>query len=193
MSSASLCKFIPCICRGGGWAGRHAPSMASDCRGQSEPAHSAGRWKGRHRPKPLHRAATRRRLSAGAEGFESLRRSAEHGFTLIEMLVALAIFSLAALALMRLETATAATTARLQDQALAQMVARNIAVETMTDPVPPAFGEASGETVNAGRRWIWTRRTGRSPEPRIQQILIHVARVGGAESATLTIFRRAPQ
>ena len=116
-----------------------------------------------------------------------------NGFTLVEMLVALAIFSLAALALLRLETATVAITGRLQEQALAQMVARNIAVETMTDPVPPAYGDARGETVNAGRRWIWTRRTGRSPEPRIQEIVIHVARQGGPEAATLTIFRRAPQ
>lgn len=114
------------------------------------------------------------------------------GFTLIEMLVALAIFSLAALALMRLEGATVSNTARLQDQALAQMVARNIAVETMTDPVAPAFGEARGETVNAGRKWLWTRRTARSPEPRIQQILIQVASDRGPEAATLTIFRKAP-
>ena len=109
------------------------------------------------------------------------------------MLVALAIFSLAALALLRLETATVATTARLQDQALAQIVARNIAVEAMTDPQPPAFGTVQGEAINAGRRWSWTRITGRSPEPRIQQILIRVASDRGPEAATLTIFRRAPQ
>ena len=36
----------------------------------------------------------------------------ENGFTLIEMLVALAVFSLAALALLRLEGATVASTAR---------------------------------------------------------------------------------
>ena len=115
------------------------------------------------------------------------------GFTLIEMLVALAIFSLAALALLRLEGATVSSTARLQEQALAQITARNIAVETLTDPAPPAFGTIGGETVNAGRRWTWTRSTGRSPEPRIQQILIRVTSPRGPESATLTIFRRGPQ
>ena len=46
----------------------------------------------------------------------------ESGFTLIEMLVALAIFSLAALALLRLQGATVTTTGQLQDQALAQIV-----------------------------------------------------------------------
>jgi general secretion pathway protein I len=129
----------------------------------------------------------------GRNGFTPLWRSAEHGFTLIEMLVALAIFSLAALALLRLEGATVSSTARLQEQALAQIVARNIAVETLTDPVPPPFGEGRGETVNAGRSWTWTRRTARSPEPRIQQIMIIVGSPRGPEGAALTIYRRGPQ
>ncbi len=120
------------------------------------------------------------------------RSGAEAGFTLIEMLVALAIFSLAALALLRLGGATATNSARLNDQAIAQIVARNIAVETITDPEPPPFGTLNGEAVNAGRRWAWTRTTGRSPEARIQQIEISVVdAAGGPGRATLTIFRRA--
>lgn len=109
------------------------------------------------------------------------------------MLVALAIFSLAALALLRLEGATVSNTGRLEDQAVAQIVARNIAVETMTDPVPPAFGSDGGRAVNGGRSWNWTRTTGRSPEPRIQMITIAVRSERGPEGATLTIFRRAGQ
>lgn len=115
------------------------------------------------------------------------------GFTLIEMLVALAIFSLAALALLRLGGATAANSARLNDQALAQMVAKNLAVETLTDPAAPAFGATAGEAVNAGRRWRWTRNVMRSPEARIQQIEIRVEpEAGGPGRASLIVFRRAP-
>ena len=115
------------------------------------------------------------------------------GFTLIEMLVALAIFSLAALALLRLGGATATNSAGLSDQALAQIVARNIAVETLTDPQPPAFGATQGDAVNAGRRWRWTRTVGRSPEARIQQIEIAVVpEAGGPGRAGLTVFRRGP-
>ncbi|MEA3053082.1 MAG: ral secretion pathway protein [Sphingomonadales bacterium] len=117
----------------------------------------------------------------------------ERGFTLIEMLVALAVFSLAAVALLRLEGATVSTTALLQEQALAQIVARNLAVEALTDPEPPAFGATHGEAMNAGRQWRWVRVVGRSPEPRIQQIRIEVRSERGPEAANLTLFRRGPR
>lgn len=115
----------------------------------------------------------------------------ESGFTLIEMLVALAIFSLAALALLRLGGATATNSARLADQQVAQIVANNLAAEALTDPAAPAFGSLTGEAVNGGRRWTWTRTVARSPEARIQQIEISVANVdGGPGRARLTVFRR---
>jgi general secretion pathway protein I len=132
-------------------------------------------------------------VSSDRETGFTLRRSAEHGFTLIEMLVALAVFSLAALALLRLEGATVSTTALLQEQALAQIVARNLAVEALTDPQPPAFGATRGEAVNAGRKWRWVRVVVRSPEPRIQQIRIEVRSDRGPEAANLTLFRRGPR
>jgi general secretion pathway protein I len=119
------------------------------------------------------------------------RRRGEAGFTLIEMLVALAIFSLAALALLRLGGATAANSARLTDQALAQVVARNLSVEVLTDPAPPAFGTQTGVLTNAGRQWRWVRVVERSPEPRIQLITIRVQGLQGPGAANLIVFRRA--
>ena len=107
------------------------------------------------------------------------------------MLVALAIFSLAALALLRLGGATATNSARLTEQALAQTVARNLAVELITDPQAPAFGTETGALANAGRQWRWTRVVARSPEARIQLITISVRGDQGIGAATLTVFRRA--
>jgi len=119
-------------------------------------------------------------------------RRPEEGFTLIEMLVALAIFSLAALALLRLGGATATNSARLGDQAMAQIVANNVANELLSDPGAPPFGTATGQAINGGRRWAWTRNVARSPEARIQQIEIQVTSLeGGPGRAQLTIFRRA--
>lgn len=116
----------------------------------------------------------------------------EAGFTLIEMLVALAVFSLAALALLRLAGASATNSARLADQAMAAIVARNLAVETLSDPGPPPFGTQNGVAVNANRRWLWTREVARSPEPRIRQVTITVApEAGGPGRARLVLFRSA--
>lgn len=118
-------------------------------------------------------------------------RSHEQGFTLVEMLVALALFSLAALALLRLGGATAGNAARLQDQALAFIVARNLAIGLLTDPQPPPFGRSGGQVVNGGRTWTWSRTVARSPEARIQQIEIQVVgEAGGPGRASLTAYRR---
>src|SRR3546814_11948270 len=74
------------------------------------------------------------------------------------MLVALAVFSLAALALLRLQGVTLRTAADLDQRVVAQAVARNLAIETLTDPVPPVIGASAGTTTNAGPPWHWARR-----------------------------------
>lgn len=130
-------------------------------------------------------------MSAGTKGFTSSKRSAEHGFTLIEMLVALAIFSLAALALLRLEGATLTGTARLADTTTAQIVARNLAVELLTDPAPPSLGEASGQVANAGATWNWRRTATRTDDVRIVRIDLAVADAAGHPLTRLSIARAA--
>lgn len=119
-----------------------------------------------------------------------MSRDAERGFTLVEVLVALAIFSLAALALLRLQGAAIGTTGRLDDKAMAAIVARNLAVEVMTDVAAPAFGTTAGVETNAGRQWPWTRQVSRTPDQRLQRIDIRVAS-DGATAAALTVVRRA--
>src|SRR3546814_4644313 len=72
-------------------------------------------------------------------------RGEEQGFTLLEMLVALAVFSLAALALVRLQGVTLHTAADLDSKAMGQIVARNLMVEVQTDPAPPRSEEHTSE------------------------------------------------
>ena len=111
------------------------------------------------------------------------------GFTLIEMLVALAIFSLAALALLRLESATLLGTQRLADTTVAQIVARNLAVGLLTDPRPPAFGSDQGEVTNAGAVWRWVRETRRTDDVRIVRIDLAVTDAAGRPMTRLSLAR----
>lgn len=115
----------------------------------------------------------------------------DEGFTLVEVLVALAIFSLAALALLRLQGAAFGTVAHLDDRAIGGIVARNQAVEALTDATAPAFGTRAGVERNAGRDWRWTRVVRRTADVRLQRIDIAVTAADGNRVATLTLVRRA--
>lgn len=116
-------------------------------------------------------------------------RKRDGGFTLIEMMVALAVFSLAALALIRLEGATLRSTGILDETLTAQMVARNVAVEALTDAQPPAAGASSGNESNGGRDWSWTRQVTPMGDAGTLRIDVAVAD-GGAPIARLMVVRR---
>lgn len=113
----------------------------------------------------------------------------EDGFTLIELMVALAIFSLAALALLRLEGATLKSTATIADNAIGQIVVRNLAVQVLTDARAPAIGEAQGNVVNAGRTWRWVQNTKTTADPRIVRVDIRVLDDRGRGAGAISLAR----
>lgn len=104
-------------------------------------------------------------------------------------MVALAVFSLAALALIRLEGATIRSTRLLGDTIMAQMVARNVAVDAITAPAPPALGRSSGVEQNGGRAWRWTREVRRTGDAQILRIDVAVMDAGGRAVGRLTMIR----
>ncbi|WP_300114831.1 type II secretion system minor pseudopilin GspI [Sphingobium sp.] len=116
-------------------------------------------------------------------------RQGEGGFTLLEMLVALAVFSLAALALVRLQGVTLRTAADLDSKAMGQIVARNLMVDVQTDPVPPSIGEEDGEVSNGGRRWRWSRMVKPTDDRRLLQVDLTVDGQPGASPVALSFVR----
>lgn len=122
-------------------------------------------------------------------------RPPRNGFTLLEIMVALAIFSLAALAMVRLQGYSVRSTANLGDSSMAWQVARNVAVEILTNPGPPTLGETSGEEVNGGQNWRWTATTAKTDDARLVRVDIAVTGTGNAalRKAQLTIARPVEQ
>lgn len=116
-------------------------------------------------------------------------RSAEHGFTLLEMMVALVVFSLAALALVRLQGFTLRSAADLDSKALGQIVARNLMVDVQTDPTPPSVGEEEGEVENGGRNWRWTRTVKKTDDERLLQVDLTVQGQAGTSPSVLSFVR----
>lgn len=116
-------------------------------------------------------------------------RARADGFTLIEVMVALAVFSLAALALLRLEGATLRSTGVLQSTLLAQMVARNVAIEAVTDAQPPVNGASGGVEQNGGRTWRWTRQVSDTGAADVLRVDVAVADERGAVLGRITMVR----
>ena len=115
--------------------------------------------------------------------------TAERGFTLLEMLVALAVFSLAALALVRLQGVTLHTAADLDSKAMGQIVARNLMVEVQTDPAPPSLGSEEGDVDNGGRRWHWTRAVRATDDRRLLRVDLTVDGQAGSSPVVLSFVR----
>lgn len=119
------------------------------------------------------------------------RPAPEQGFSLLEMLVALAVFSLAALALVNLAGENAKSAGVVEQRMLAAVVAENRAIATLT-AADVIAGDASGTEEQAGRLWNWSERITETEDAGILRVDIAV-REAGAEQvvADLTLFRSA--
>ena len=113
----------------------------------------------------------------------------ESGFTLVEIMVALAVFSLAVLALLRLETATIRGARVLDDSLIAGIVARNVANDAVTEARPPVAGRTTGSEVNDGRDWTWVRQVTPTGNASIVRIDVAVRNRAGQIVGRTTAIR----
>ncbi len=97
------------------------------------------------------------------------------GFTLIEILVALAIVAVSLAAGMRALAQAADAASTLKARTLALWVAENnLARAQLTTPWPDV-GASSGEETQAGERFVWRASIAPTPNPAFRRIDIVVA------------------
>jgi len=118
------------------------------------------------------------------------RRAADRGFTLIEMLVALSVFSLAVLALLNLSGENARTATLVQEQVLAGVVADNRAVEAMLMPLAELAAADDGVEEAGGSPWRWRRTLADTSDPAIVRVDVEVGHPDTPQVlAHLSVFR----
>lgn len=112
------------------------------------------------------------------------------GFSLIEMLVALTVFSLVVLALLNLAGENTRAAVVIHERVMAGLVAENLAAEAMLAGSPALREHASGERETGDMNWRWSRRLQATDNPRIARIDITVTAADGEQiAAELSLFR----
>lgn len=100
------------------------------------------------------------------------RRSA--GFTLIEVVVAMAVVALGLLAVFRVVSDTVNNTSHLRDRTFAEWIADNLLTEIRLRGSLPSVGSASGTVDYAGREWAWESTVSETPVPDLVRVDVEV-------------------
>lgn len=112
------------------------------------------------------------------------------GFSLLELLVALAIFGMAVVGLLNLSGESTRTAVVLEERALAAVVVENQAIEAMLAPTAAALAPAAGQEMLGERSWDWQRRALPAGTAGMVRIEVQVRAAGQAqEIAGLSVLR----
>jgi general secretion pathway protein I len=117
-------------------------------------------------------------------------RPRPRGFTLLEVLIALAVLALALTALVRAAGLGSRDFAGLRERTLAGWVAANVVAETRLSERNPAPGKRDGQARLGGRDWRWEMEVQDTPEAGIRRLDVRVflGQERESPSASLTGF-----
>lgn len=102
-----------------------------------------------------------------------MRRS-QHGFTLLEILVALAVLALSMSAVIKAASDYTASESHLRDRTIATWVARNVLAEQQVRQEWPRVGEQKDTVEMAGREWQWLARTTQTDEEELRRLDVEI-------------------
>ncbi|MDP4530348.1 type II secretion system minor pseudopilin GspI [Alkalimonas delamerensis] len=97
------------------------------------------------------------------------------GFSLIEVLFALAIFATAGLAVMRTVTEHIRAVAWLEDMTFASYVAANQLVLLQLETSWPPSEQSRGEVEMANRTWLWQQQVSQVADDDLRQVVVKVS------------------
>lgn len=97
------------------------------------------------------------------------------GMTLLEVMVAMAVFAIAAVAVTKSLGDQMANMPILEERTLAQWVADNEMVDARLAEGFPPLGTASGQAELAGKTWYWKREVVKTADDNFRMIRISVS------------------
>lgn len=101
-------------------------------------------------------------------------KNAVSGFTLVEILVALAVLGIALAAILSGMARYADTAVHLRDKTVALWVAHNRLAEIGLEPTWPATGRSDGTLEMSGASWEWQAEVKETPDPKVRRVEVSV-------------------
>ena len=108
-------------------------------------------------------------------GTNSIKRAKAKGMTLLEVIVALAVFSIAAVSNTKSLGDQIANMPILEERTYAQWVANNVMVDARLDAKFPEIGKKDGEMELAGRDWYWRKEIVKTSDDKFRMIRVSVS------------------
>jgi general secretion pathway protein I len=106
----------------------------------------------------------------------------DRGFTLLEVLVALAVLTIALAAIIKATANQSINAGYLRDKTLAHWVAMNQIADQQLNQTWPSPGKADGSEEMGLHLWYWQRIITSTPDDRVRRIQVNVFREENDES-----------
>lgn len=97
------------------------------------------------------------------------------GFTLLELLVAMAIFATAGVAIMQVSSAHVRNLTQIDELMMARYIADNQMQLAMLDKEWPGKDKQQGEVEMANRKWLWQQLRTKVPDEDLRQVQISIS------------------
>jgi general secretion pathway protein I len=112
----------------------------------------------------------------------------QRGFTLLEVLIALAVLTIAMGAIIKATADYTGNHIWLRDRTLATWVARNVLVQFQIENAWPAVGERKGTQEMGRREWRWLARVSQTDEAQLRRLDVEVYLLDSEDEAPVSVL-----